>query len=402
MLTLLHSADWLFTLALAPFFAFLAMVTVAALARRRGAPMGSRPERAYRFLFVIPAHDEVANIAATVASCRAVAYDPAGSAVFVIADNCTDATAEIARAAGAEVFERHDLERKSKGYALEDFFRETTESGALADFDAAVLVDADTVVEPNILTVFAGALAGGADWVQCYYSVRNPDASWRTRLLTYAFSLFNGVWLLGQDGLGLSVGFRGNGMGLSTRGLARVPWTCHGLVEDQEFGWTLRIAGERVRFVPGTRVYAEMVSRGSGSVSQRQRWEEGRRLLRSQFVRPLLTSRAIGPGRKLLYLIDLEFPPLMPLMAGLLAVAAVHPAALLDGRLAPLSRLLLPWHALMALATLAYAASPFLALGLPLRYLKSLSSVPYYAVWKLSATFRSRTAGWVRTRREGA
>jgi hypothetical protein len=92
----------------------------------------------------------------------------------------------------------------------------------------------------------------------------------------------------------------------------------------------------------------------------------------------------------------------MPLMAGLLAVAAVHPAALLDGRLAPLSRLLLPWHALMALATLTYAASPFLALGLPLRYLKSLSSVPYYAVWKLSATFRSRTTGWVRTRREGA
>lgn len=399
--TLVGLGNWLLTLYLAPFLALMAVVTAAALlgggrGRRARASAGAAP----RFLIVIPAHNEEANVAATVASCRGLAYDPGAFSVVVIADNCDDDTARAARDAGAEVFERHDPARRSKGYALEDFFQALTGPGRLADYDAVVVVDADTVVDPALLSAFADALADGADWAQGYYSVSNPDDSWRTRLLTYALSLFNGVWLLGQDRLGLCVGFRGNGMCFSTRGLARFPWQAYGLVEDQEFSWLLRTAGEHVRFVAGARVYGEMVSRGDAAVSQRRRWEEGRRSLRTRFTRSLLASRALGLVEKTVALVDLTFPPLSRLLALLLIALMIHPAAVLDPRLAAVSRQVFPAHLLMVLTAACYAASPFLTLGLPVRYLTSLGALPYYAVWKVYATSRAKTTEWVRTRRE--
>jgi 1,2-diacylglycerol 3-beta-glucosyltransferase len=411
MAMILVFSYWLLTLALLPFFGFMALVTASAFLGRRSRirPRPAELTESPRLLVVIPAHDEEGNVGATVASCLGSSYDPARFCVWVIADNCSDETAFKAREAGAEVFQRTDDARRSKGYALEDFLatRRTREpesgQGGVSqdhgyDFDAAIVIDADTVIDPSLLSSIAQALGEGADWVQCYYTVRNPDASWRTRLLTYAFSLYNGVWLLGQDTLGLGSGFRGNGMALSARGLARVPWKAYGLVEDQEFSWMLRTAGERVRFLPDARVYGEMVTRGRGSVTQRRRWEEGRRSLRAKFFWPILTSRNLSIPHKLLDLLDLFIPPLMPLLAAFLfASTSVFLVGAVPG-LVPL----IPLLALMALTFVLYALSPFFLLGLPLRYLASFPMVPYYAVWKLFTTFRSRTTSWVRTEREAS
>src|SRR5262249_39072281 len=159
------------------------------------------------------------------------------------------------------------------------------------------------------------------DWIQCYYTVRNPDASWRTRLMTFAFSLFNGVWLLGQDRLGLAIGFKGNGMCFSTKGLARVPWKAYGLTEDLEFSWILRTRGDRIHFLPETRVNGTMLSQGGpAAVAQRLRWETGRRAQRNLFFGSLLRSRQIGLLPKLMYAIDLLFPPLVSLFLVLLGI----------------------------------------------------------------------------------
>ena len=91
------------TAALAPFFLLMAAVTIAASARwLRGADRDAAPVAGgHRFVVVIPAHDEESNIAATVAGCLGLRYDPGLFAVAVIADNCTDATAARAREAGA-------------------------------------------------------------------------------------------------------------------------------------------------------------------------------------------------------------------------------------------------------------------------------------------------------------
>jgi cellulose synthase/poly-beta-1,6-N-acetylglucosamine synthase-like glycosyltransferase len=379
-------------------FLYLFALTASALARPRG-PRG--PAGAPRFVFVVPAHDEEGSVGATVASCKAADYDPGRFEVAVVADNCSDRTAAVARAAGAVVTERRDPSRRGKGYALSYFFDRLPPAGAPGGFDAVVVVDADAAVDPGILRAFAGALAEGKEWLQGYNAVGNPEDSRFTRLLAYSFSLFNGVWPLGQEGLGLSVPFRGNGMCLATRALARSPWRAYGLTEDVEFSWSLRLAGERVHFVPEAGVRSAMLPRrGPGAAAQRRRWEWGRMDQRRRFALPLLRAKNLGLSKKILYGIDLFFPTMSALVLALLAAAAVHVGAASDEDLVPLSRALLPVHAFMAFTLALYAVSPVVVLGLPARYLSSLFDLPAYMAWKALAVLGRKPAVWERTERE--
>ena len=396
---ILFYASLIVTVILLPFFAYLAIITAAALGYRK--PRKSKEVLPVRFQIVIPAHDEENNIQSTVESCQTIHYEKAFYKVYVIADNCTDATARLARSAGAEVVVRTDPERRSKGHALEYFFRQQSEGDDL--FDAVVLVDADTTVDPGILTAFAKELAEGKDWIQCYYTVRNPDATWRTRLMTYTLSLFNGVWLLGQDRLGLGVGLKGNGMCFSARGLTRFPWKAHGLTEDLEFSWMLRVAGEKTHFIQETRVSGTMPTRGgTAAMTQRRRWESGRKALRGRFFGQLIGSRRIGLPTKFMYLLDLLFPPLVTLLLGLLGASLLRVGVSFETRLSFPGRWLLPVHTAMALILACYALSPCLVLNLPIRYLGSVVALPYYAVWKLLVTTGRMPTSWVRTPREPA
>ena len=294
-------------LAILPYFLFLLAVALASLFARPARPPQGEPET--RFLVVIPAHDEEAGIARTVASCRGADYPASLFDVLVIADNCSDRTASIASDAGARVVERFDAAKKSKGYAIEYLTGRLVESGELDALDALVVIDADTTIDAGLLRRFDADLRAGRDWIQCYYTVANPDQSWRTRLMTYAFSLFNGVMLLGQTTLGASAGLRGNGMCFSSRGLRRRPWASYGLVEDMEFSWMLRLDGETIAFEPTSRVHGAMLgSGGMAAANQRRRWEFGRGEIRRKYLAPLLRSARIGWPEKLVSFFELTIP----------------------------------------------------------------------------------------------
>ena len=124
-----------------------------------------------RFHVIVPAHDEAQGIAKTVTNLLGVDYPRELFEVVVVADNCTDDTAARARAAGARVFERVDRERRGKGYALAHAFEATVAEGKA---DAVVVVDADTVVSPNLLRAFDARLRQGAKAVQADYAVQQP------------------------------------------------------------------------------------------------------------------------------------------------------------------------------------------------------------------------------------
>jgi 1,2-diacylglycerol 3-beta-glucosyltransferase len=379
---------------------YIFILTLGAVRRTHSAAPTHRRDCRTRFLFVIPAHDEESGIRTTIASCQAVDYDPGLSSVVVIADNCSDRTAEVARAAGATVVERDDRSRMGKGYALEYLLDRVIAPDTEWACDAVVVIDADSVVDPQILTALSGPLAEGKEWIQCYNTVSNPDASRRTKLLTYAFSLCNGVWLLGQEGLGLSVALRGNGMCFATRALKRRPWRAYGLTEDLEFSWMLRMAGERAYFIPEACVLSPMLARwGVDAAKQRRRWEWGRKELPVKFFVPLLRTAKLPVSRKACYAVELFFPPLVTLLLALLVAMSVHLVTVLDPRMITWSRRLFAIHGLMALVLSAYAFSPILLMGLPARYLACLLDLPRYAAWKTLALSKGRPPQWERTKR---
>jgi cellulose synthase/poly-beta-1,6-N-acetylglucosamine synthase-like glycosyltransferase len=389
-------------LAILPYFLYLLIIAMAAILKRRARPPQGEPRS--RIVVMIPAHDEEDGIAATVASCRAADYPGSLFSVVVIADNCTDRTASVASGAGARVVERFDAARRSKGYALEYLIGRLVESGEFDALDALVVVDADTTIDADLLRRFDADLRAGRDWIQCYYTVANPDQSWRTRLITYAFSLINGVMLLGQTTLGSSAGLRGNGMCFSTRGLRRRPWASYGLVEDIEFSWMLRLDGERIAFEPSTCVRATMPgSGGSAAATQRRRWEFGRGEVRWRYLAPLIRTGRIGRWERLLAFCELTIPTMSGLLSAYLVLAALDYlafAATPAGERTAIEWSLLACVAAMTVSVVVYAVSPFLAMQLPWRYAGSLAMFPVHVGWKALVRLGGRPKEWVRTARE--
>ncbi len=392
-----------------PYFLLMLLTSSAALTVRvtrkttKGAMACTLPRKC--LLVVIPAHNEEAGVATTIQSCLAVSYPSSQFEVLVIADNCTDQTASVAEAAGARVVERFEPMRKSKGHAIEFLIDRLSHDGELATLDALVVVDADSTVHPRLLERFAQGLERGDDWIQCNDAVGNPDACWRTRLMAYSFGMINGVELEGQSALGLSAGLRGNGMCLSTLGLQRVPWNTHGLTEDIEYSWLVRIAGGRIAYAGDVAVYATMLSRGGiPAIAQRLRWEHGRRALKRSMIGPLLNSPQLSWPTKIAAAIELTRPTLSFLLCYFVVLTLLTLVTLPQlhaERAHPYLEYSIGFcYASSSLGLLLHLASPFLLGFVPLRYVASFLYAPYYITWKAVIRFHAGPTTWLRTHRE--
>lgn len=359
----------------------LLLLTVGAcLPLRRGTGGG-----ALRLAAVVPAHDEEGTIGRTVASLKASAAD---LAVVVVADNCTDATADRAKAAGARVLVRTDAERRGKPFALDFAFQIL-----LAEpLDAFVVIDADTVVATGFVPAVHAALAAGADVVQAPYGVLNPHASVRTTLQHVAFMAFNLLRPRGRAGWGWSAGILGNGFALRRDVLERVPLRTDSITEDLHYHLDLVRAGYRVTLLPDTEVRADMPVGGGGYRSQRARWEGGRFRLARTAAPGLLARLCRGEGRVFEPLLDLLTLPLalhVLLLAGA-AFISFEPTRSIAA-------------AGLAVALLHVVTALVMGHAGP-RECCVLLLVPLYVLWKLAQlpailrASRSR-ADWVRTER---
>lgn len=367
---------------------YLAVLT---LFSGRTRPLPATPD-VPRFDMVVPAHDEEQGIATTVRALLAVDWPTDARRVLVVADNCSDETAKVARQAGATVIERHDEHRRGKGYALEFAFARSREDGFAR---AVVVVDADTRVSANLLRAFAPRLATGAAALQAYYGVSNAEAGWRPRLMSIALALFHGVRSLARERLSLSCGLRGNGMCFTHELLDRVPYNAFSIVEDVEYGIRLGEAGIRVHYVAEAEVLGEMVTSEKASRSQRQRWEGGRKALsRAEGWR--LLSRALAAKDKVL--LDLAADLLVPPLARIAAACALGLGATFLFH-APLARGLFGYA---SLCLGAYVARGWMLSGTGARGLLDLALAPAYIAWKAALALRPSSRGeWVRTAREG-
>ncbi len=361
-------------------------------------PPPPRSARTMRFDVIVPAHNEESVISAVVASIKRVDWPSGLFRVVVVADNCTDKTAEIASAAGAHVIQRVDKEHRGKGYAL-NFAFEVSRARGWAD--AVVVIDADAEVSPNILEAFASRIERGEHAVQAHYGVSNTNASWRTRLLSIAKASFHIVRSRARERLGLSCGIRGNGWAVTHEVLRRVPYKAFSLTEDLEYGIDLGMAGFRVAYADEAHSDAEMVSGEKDSRKQRQRWEQGRfQLIRTRTL-PLLLRAVTAPSAVCL---DLALDLLvLPVSYVYLNVAMLVIVATIAAARVPSLQIWVWLSAGCAAAAVLYIVRGWRLSGVGARGILDLARAPFFLAWKILVMFGGRDSKeWVRTKRENS
>lgn len=371
--------------------AYLALLTL--LSWRLPSP--ARSSRRVCFDVIVPAHNEEAGITRIIASLLAMDWPRDNFRVLVVADNCADATAAVARQAGAHVLERQDLTLRGKGYALAHAFAWSIADGFAG---AVVVVDADAVVSPNLLEAYAVRIEGGAQAIQAQYGVLNPWSSWRTQLLAIAKGAFHVVRSRARERLGLSCGIRGNGWCVTHALLSEVPYRYFSLTEDVEYGIALGRAGYRVEYAGEAHADADMASSEKNARTQRQRWEQGRfQLVRSSTV-PLL---AAAVRNRSLVCLDLAFDLMVPPLSYLTANIVLLGAAALILQIWVPSTMLWAWCALACAAILVlHVLRGWQLSGMGLRGLLALAHVPGFILWRIWLLLGRKTSEWVRTERE--
>ena len=349
--------------------------------------------RTIRLAAVVPAHNEVAMVASTVRSLREASAD---IDIVVVAHNCSDATAQAARQAGAQVVELNNHKLRGKGAALRCGFDAAVQHGA----NAFLVVDADSLVSANLIEATRFMLEAGADACQCRYELA-PPPPWvnggrlhpLARLRALAFRGMNVLRARGRAGLGLSTGLFGNGFALTAELLNRVPFNANTIAEDVEYHTKLACAGVPVYWIGEAYVHASAPLAGAAQATQEARWEGGRFRVAIRATGRLVTAILRGRWRALETLADVWS---LPLSRGIFAL---------------LLTLALPVHWLHEFALvcaeigLLYVLEAALLGDEPTQDLAALPAALFYLLWKAMITplvlrQSGSRAEWARTKRE--
>ena len=244
-----------------------AYIPIALLKRQKPLPDGAL----HRFAVLIAARNEEAVIGNLIDSLKQQSYPAELISIYVVADNCTDSTADVAQAHGATVICRHNRNRIGKGYALHYLLRHIPES-----YDAYLVFDADNVVDPNYIREINKTFSAGYDIVTSYRNTKNYGDNW--------ISSGYGLWFLREAQylnrpralLGASCGVSGTGFLFSRRILEQCGgWNFFLLTEDIEFTAYNVTHGEKIGYCPTAVFYDEQPTGFRQSVRQRIRWMQG-------------------------------------------------------------------------------------------------------------------------------
>lgn len=351
-----------------------------------------------RTAVLIPAHNEAAGIAPTVTGLRAQ-LGPADR-LIVIADNCSDDTAAVARAAGAEVIERQDTTKRGKGFAI---VFAVDHLAATNPPEAVIIVDADCRISEGGLERLAREAVATNRPIQGEYVLGAPDKPTPKGVISaLAVLLRNRVRPLGMRRMGFPAHLTGSGMSFPYAVLRAAPHPGGNLVEDLVMGIEFALAGHPPLHCRAVQVTSELPEGDDVALGQRRRWEHGQMATLREYA-PKLILAGLTRGRlELLAMgLDLAVPPLalLVMMMGAATVVAAIVAAV-GIATAPLA-VLLGALVLLAVAVLSTWAK-FGGEKLPLRY---AAVVPLYVLWKIPMYFtfflRGKHKTWDRTKRKG-
>lgn len=349
-----------------------------------------------RYAVLMPAHNEEAIIESTV---RGTLQRMGGNGrLLVVADNCTDATAALARGAGAEVVERQQAQQRGKGYALAHGLAQLADDPP----DVVVVLDADCTVEADTLDILVAAAQRLQRPIQGRYDMLPPEGAGRQqRIAAFAWDFRSRFRAEGYRRLGLPCQLMGSGMAFPWPLLQRVSLANGHLVEDLKLGLDLARIGSAPLLLPAAVLSSHFPMNEQGAQSQRQRWEHGHLSMVFSSA-PTLLREAIGQrkGALLAMVLDMSVPPLAFLVLSAVLNAGLITALAVVGWVAPPV-------AMMGLVSLLLTGASVL-LGwwrVGRRWIGAgeLLTTPLYVLRKLPvyAAFLSRKQlNWIRTRRD--
>lgn len=258
---------WIITI----FWLYQILVSICSLIKLKDKPM--LINKKHKFMAIIPAHNEENVIKSLIDSLNKQDYPKELLDIYVIADNCTDNTAKIARDAGAIVYERFDETKKTKGYAMQWFLNKKIEENA--DYDAFCVFDADNIVMPDFIENMNKKLCQGEDIVQGYRDIKNPTDSWISAGYAIFYWTMNRFYHLARYNLGLSPLINGTGFMVRFDIIRQEGWNTKTLTEDIEFSLKSIAKGRKLGWAVDAKVYDEQPIGFKQSWSQRARWTVG-------------------------------------------------------------------------------------------------------------------------------
>jgi cellulose synthase/poly-beta-1,6-N-acetylglucosamine synthase-like glycosyltransferase len=349
----------------------LGLLTVASWFYRQPEP-ATHPR--IRVLVLIPAHNEELVIGHAL---EAIMADRRSSdPVLVVADHCTDRTAEIARVYGALVLERGSREPAGRAAARQAGL----EYGRALRWDAVVMLDADSVIERGFFTACERALSSGADAVQAR-SESSYGRSLAGEASLAAFTLQGITIPRGRDRLGLSVRLRGTGMAIR-REVALAHRFRAPASEDLVFTLDLLLDGIECRHVDGARLRSQGAGTWDSFGGQKLRYEAGRMAAARTYFAPVLRrALARGDAACLEAAWDLAAPPFAVSAVALLLGAGLATAA----GILTLAAVFGVGLALLALALI----TGLIQSRARMRTWLALAAAPWYLVWKTVIQLRA-------------
>jgi cellulose synthase/poly-beta-1,6-N-acetylglucosamine synthase-like glycosyltransferase len=349
-----------------------------------------------RYAVLMPAHNEEDIIESTVRD--TLQHMGRNGRLLVVADNCTDATAALARGAGAEVVERRHADEKGKGYALAHGLAQLADDPP----DVVVILDADCQVKAGTLDILVTAAQRFQRPIQGRYDMLPPQGAGRKqRIAAFAWDFRSRFRAEGYRRLGLPCQLMGSGMAFPWPLLQRVSLANGHLVEDLKLGLDLARIGSAPLLRPAAVLSSYFPMNEQGAQSQRQRWEHGHLSMVFSSA-PALLREAIGQrnGALLAMVLDMSVPPLAFLVLTTVLYAGLTTALAWVGWVAP------PVAVLGFLSLSIAGASVMLGwwrVGRRWIGVGELLTTPIYVLRKLPvyAAFLSRKRlTWIRTRRD--
>ncbi len=345
-------------------------------------------------VILMPAHNEELIIENTLSKLKAQLGN--NDKIVVIADNCTDKTAEIAGKLGAEVLERFSDTEKGKGYALDFGFKSLADNTP----ETVVIFDADSEFEVGGLDCLVASSQKYNTAVQGLYLMRSSyGADMKTRVAEFAWMVKNKIRPLGLKLMGLSCNLQGSGMAFPYAVLKKVPLASGNIVEDLELGLNLAKLGHKIRFEPKAIVNSYFPSSDEGSVTQRTRWEHGHlssiQTLPKMMVASLLKLRF----NQFFMALDAAIPPTILWLIILFALSFV---TFLGSFLSIVSPFIVAFSAFSGLSFALFCT--WFCVGREIIRPTDIGGIITFILSKFSVYkrfFTARQKEWVRTEREG-